>query len=376
MTVRNTHVSMLRQAGLSLVEVMIALTIGTILTVGVVQLFVANSETYSMLVGQSRVQENARFALEFVSRSARMAGYKGCFSVNGDVGTTLTLPTDVPYEFNIAEKIDGFEGVGDGLWLPAISNLPETAGVDTSFVAGNGVPTDTIKTGTAAADQTDVLVIRKISNTESRLALDMATPSDNVIVTKPAGGLDFGCAGCTPNKAWDDLVLIYDCEKSMVFRVTQVSDGVPAAGQATIEHGVSEVDATRNNQTSLADYNTYEGLDAGVAAIVTDIFYVAPGAGVNNVGDTPWSLWRKSGVSKPVELIEGIEDLQVEYGIDSDNDGIPNQYVKASGITTSKSVLTVRVEIVANSVDDVGSSQADGLMRRTFSQTMQIRNKG
>jgi len=374
----------LSQKGMSIVEVMIALTISTILTIGVVQLFVANSETYNMLVGQSRVQENARFALEYISRSVRMAGYKGCYSVNGKVATTITPPTAVPYEYDIRYSLGGYNGEADGIWLPALNNLPETfGGTDTSYVGGRGVPTDTIRTGASSADWTDVLVVRRISPNELVLADDMLTSSDDIIVNKPASGFDFGCVGCLENTARDDLALIYDCEKSTIFRVTDIIDG-PAAGQATIRHNAADLNP-QNGTTQLAEFNTFEGLDAGVAAILTDIFYIAPGSGVNNAGDTPWSLWLKSGPNTPVEIVEGIENLQIEFGVDTDNDDIPNQYVSPNMVaaTDLKDVITVRVEIIATSVDDVGSTQlkpgggaADGVMRREFSQTMQIRNKG
>jgi type IV pilus assembly protein PilW len=64
---------MKRVGGFSLIELMLALTLGAIVTFGIVQLFVGNNQTYTMLNGQSRMQEAARFAVDFVSRSARAA---------------------------------------------------------------------------------------------------------------------------------------------------------------------------------------------------------------------------------------------------------------------------------------------------------------
>ncbi|MBT5724475.1 MAG: prepilin-type N-terminal cleavage/methylation domain-containing protein, partial [Gammaproteobacteria bacterium] len=56
------------QKGLSLVELMISLTVGSVITAGVVQLFSANSDTYGVMMGQSRMQESARFSLDFIGR--------------------------------------------------------------------------------------------------------------------------------------------------------------------------------------------------------------------------------------------------------------------------------------------------------------------
>jgi type IV pilus assembly protein PilW len=63
--------------GLSLVELMISLLVGSIITAGVVQLYSANSETYRLVAGQSRMQESARFALAFIERDVQKAGNMG-----------------------------------------------------------------------------------------------------------------------------------------------------------------------------------------------------------------------------------------------------------------------------------------------------------
>ena len=62
--------------GFSIVELLIAMVLGSIVIIGIVQLFVANSATYKVLVGQSRMQESARFSLEFIGRDVRRAGYR------------------------------------------------------------------------------------------------------------------------------------------------------------------------------------------------------------------------------------------------------------------------------------------------------------
>ena len=91
-----TMTKMKRVAGFSLVELMISLALGSVVTMGVVQLFVANAETHRLLQGQSRLQESARFALDFIGRDVRKAGYRGCFSSNDDLHTTLLSMASVP----------------------------------------------------------------------------------------------------------------------------------------------------------------------------------------------------------------------------------------------------------------------------------------
>ena len=81
---RYTSVKKALVKGFSLVELVIALALGSVVTAGVVQLFVANSETHNLLVGQSRMQESARFALDFIGRQVRQAGYRGCFAAGDE----------------------------------------------------------------------------------------------------------------------------------------------------------------------------------------------------------------------------------------------------------------------------------------------------
>ncbi len=64
-----------QQLGLSLVELMVALLLGLVLMTGIIQVFLASRQTYNTNEAMARMQENGRFALEFISRSARLAGY-------------------------------------------------------------------------------------------------------------------------------------------------------------------------------------------------------------------------------------------------------------------------------------------------------------
>ena len=60
-----------QQRGFSMVELMIAITISLLLLAGVIQIFSASRQTYTLQDGMSRLQENARYALE-----RHLAGYR------------------------------------------------------------------------------------------------------------------------------------------------------------------------------------------------------------------------------------------------------------------------------------------------------------
>lgn len=66
---------MWKQAGLSLIELMIALTLGLILTLGVVEIFLGSKRAYTVVTAQSETQENGRVAKHFLGHSLRHAGY-------------------------------------------------------------------------------------------------------------------------------------------------------------------------------------------------------------------------------------------------------------------------------------------------------------
>lgn len=63
------------QRGLTLIEILVALVISLFLTAGVIQLFIGTKQTYRFHDALSRIQENARFALDSMTMDIRMAGY-------------------------------------------------------------------------------------------------------------------------------------------------------------------------------------------------------------------------------------------------------------------------------------------------------------
>ncbi len=80
---------MKHQQGLSLIELMIALLISSLLILGAVQLFSNTSASDRTNTAIARVQENGRVALEIIGADARRAGYQGCSSA----ANSLTIGT-------------------------------------------------------------------------------------------------------------------------------------------------------------------------------------------------------------------------------------------------------------------------------------------
>src|SRR6478735_2825699 len=62
------------QRGLSLLELMVAMLLGLLVTAGIVALFSATNQTNKVQAAMSRIQENGRFAMARIEADLRMAG--------------------------------------------------------------------------------------------------------------------------------------------------------------------------------------------------------------------------------------------------------------------------------------------------------------
>ncbi len=80
------------QRGVSLVEIMVALALGLILILGVVQLFTSSKQTYRVQEAAAKLQEDGRYILTRMSQELRMAGMFGCL--------TPSAITNRPAEFD------------------------------------------------------------------------------------------------------------------------------------------------------------------------------------------------------------------------------------------------------------------------------------
>ena len=351
-----------RPRGASLIELMLALGLGVIVASGAARLFADSQRAYVLLHGQTRMQESARQALDFIARSVRSAGYMGCGSGAGAVRNTLQNALNGAwgslFEVDVSKPVEAFDGTdARGLpesWTPSLSRVPRK-GAGNAFARGRGVDTGAIM------PLTDVLVLRRVASPGARVAA-MAAP-DGFPVVEDDGelGLDAG-----------DLAVISDCRQAALFRVDRIERG---DGVATLVRtpGGGLFDNAAGASLSALDlpYGSAFGPEgAAVFGVVTEIYFVAPGSGRNNAGSVPASLWRKTTTDGPVELIQGIEDLQVRLGLDGNSDGAVDRYALA-GDAGGQEVRSIDVRVTANSVDAVAGDEP---MRRTFSRVIALRN--
>ncbi len=152
----NEHGSgMRRQRGLSLVEIMVALTLGLILTTGVIQLFVSNKRAYEVQTATNGMQENGRYAMKLLTDSLRAADHWGGVE-SSDVGGSAAVSgigsCDATWILNVAEGIRGYEGVSATSPLPSgcIAAADYVANSDAVVVRHGGgeyQSTGTVKAG-------------------------------------------------------------------------------------------------------------------------------------------------------------------------------------------------------------------------------------
>ena len=106
---RNTRRSRRRIAsGLSLVELMVALTLGLVLTFALASVYLSSKTAFKRQGQVSSVQQGIRTAFEYLTADARMVGHLGCFTGTGTPTQTSDLvASDLATNFAIG--VAGYE---------------------------------------------------------------------------------------------------------------------------------------------------------------------------------------------------------------------------------------------------------------------------
>jgi type IV pilus assembly protein PilW len=375
MNTANRNRTSAREQGMTLVELMVSLVLGLMLTAAIANVFMRNRETYAFNDGLSLIQENARFALSRVGDSARMAGSLGCLS-NVAVVNDLAGAAD-PFRDDLANGLQGFEAVGtdsgETYAAAAVDPLPGNDPADWD----PALPTE-LSDPARVIPGSDVLVIRNVSGASSSLV----APFSDASALHVAAPVDF-MAG--------EILVVTDCSKASLFQATQVT----ATGfGADVEHGD---DAFAPGNSLPADWGPEQsyGLGSEVGRLETTAFYVGQGES-GSPALFQLRLQRTDATTSafaPEELVDGIDTLQVRYGVDTNNDRQVDTWQTAAEVgaaNTWPTVLSVEVTLLARTSDeygtafdtvvhDVGGLQFDPIddrrLRKVFSTTIGLRNR-
>ena len=354
-----------RQQGMSLVELMIALAIGAALIGGIIQIFTSNNAAFRTQQAASRMQENARFAFHFLSSEVRQAGYSGC--VGTDKNTNILDVSDgdkYNYLFNFTKSVEGYD------------------------LADESLPADAPDLDPAPRPGTDVIVLRRAG--EDQIVAAENQPSSNAANLKVSREHNFEKG---------DILTISDCQISWTFQVTKANQG----NQTVV--------ANKGNKTKPGNkqkiVQTDMGPDFSVSRSLAIFFYIAESE--SNSGEP--ALYRQVNEEPAEELVTGVEDMQFEYGLDTDiqfvdptssdcvmqtpggtGDGAVDQFKKAANIDDGNcewaQVIGVRLSLLIRSQSDrltpdgqtyqfAGNEETsnDGRLRHVVNSTITLRNK-
>jgi len=315
-----------KQAGFTLVEIMITMLLSLVLGIAIVTVFVNNSHSFNQDDNVLRMQDDARYALQQIAFDLSMAGHYA----------ELLSPANVVQDVSLAIGTDcGPAAVNNWSYL---TSQPAT-GASLSLVSTDNVTSAQVVAshscfdGGEVAPGTDVVSIKRVAGAETTVFRN--------------GGIYLRTNGTV----------------GLLYRSPMV--GAPAIPIALPR-------------------TEWEYRPA--------IYYIRQFA--NAPGDNIPTLCRKvlagAGPSMATECIAtGIEDLQIEYGIDTSSDGNPNAYVSAPTLAELQTVGSARVFLLARTTDidtrhtnqkTISLSNApdytpaDSFHRRVFSTTVAIQN--
>lgn len=296
-----------RARGFSLVELLIAVAIGLVLLAGLSAMFVKNTQAQAEIEKAHRQVENGRYAIDLLASDLRNAGYLGEFNPTVLPPPAALAPacatTVDELKAGLAFAVQGLDGQATGL-----SCLSD------------------VRTGT------DVLVVRRTSTCVA------------------------GTAGCETSAAGGPFFQASLCNNATELNSPNVADFYSLA--------LGTAGLTRHGRNCTAVEGS--GTPAAVRRYRTHIYFVANN---NLAGDRIPTLKRAELATDGttirwdiVPLAEGIDNLQLEYGLDllpaASGDGAadlttPNPGAAAGCAATAcaaanwRSAVSVRVHVLA-----------------------------
>jgi len=314
------------QRGLSLVELMVAMALSLLLMLGVIQIFLSSKQTYSTNNALSRVQESGRFAMDFLIQDIRNTGYKGqCMGEPLNHGVSNIL-------WRLEDPIQGWNDITTKPTHLSGTPVNGTDAILIKFAAGPGEIN--VNTGNTATNNT----------------INLGTNTSGV--AKHA--------------------------------ITLVSDAL----SCDLFENAADSNATSVAKSTGSDWTHAYTNETEVLPLQNSTYYIRANNG------RPNSLVRErlsTSTTTPVwiteELVEGVQDMQILYGIASADRQV-SDYVTANNITNWSNVVAVRIDLLVSSADTnvVSESQviafngtditiSNRRLAQVFSSTIGIRNR-
>ncbi len=291
------------QRGFSLIELMISITLGLIILTAIALVFFNASSSRTELERVSRQIENGRYAIDVLSSDLRLAGFYGELDVSTVAGTAL--PAD-PCSKAVADW---------GTAIPVHIQGYDNAGFTSANCALTNLKPDT-----------DVLVVRRVRSCVA------------------------GATGCGAVVNGAPYLQVSLC-------ATDTGVGPFGTDKHVLDTSSGAFNFKKKNCTTAADKRLY----------YVHIYYVSTD---NGNGQTIPTLRRLeldySGGSltwTDAPLVEGIEQFNLEYGIDQNADGSPDVYTPdpndypiggcsgACPLNNWMNVVTVEMHVLARNLE-------------------------
>lgn len=328
-----------QQAGVTLIELMVAMVIGLILSGTVIQIFIGSNETYRFQESLSRIQENGRYAINVLASDLRRTDYRGCAG-QGLNSSEIDDLTDGDVDASaLGELTDALQGyTHDGGWKPSLDTEISAEGPDQ-----NG---DVIRMRSMGFGPDEAVISDEDNQSRgSNLFVDDTSEFDK-----------------------GDIVLATNCDVGVLFEVNNnPKDG--GRGQLTVPG---------NPQF----YENYEPEEIS-KGFRTRHFYIDDGGGEP-------VLMRRNHDGSTDEIAVGVERMAFEFGEDTNGDLQVDSYETADTVTDWDGVVAVRASLLVrgpedNVTDDEpsvvfppgGNAQtySDKRLRQVFTTTVSLRNR-
>lgn len=315
------HVTPKGCKGFSLVELMVALVLGLLLSAGIINIYIDGRRNFNFEEESARLQENGRFAINLLKSNLTQAGFFG--GMTNNLAAAQGVTKDCVAGINWA--LDGTEPI----------DLINDYSSSTATVRGKTL--NCLTAGTLQADS-DIVTVK-------RTAGDM---------TVKAGSLHAGATG-------DATQWYLHVKKS----ASSWHYGAGFSGSA---------------QSNYWEY-------------YAKVFYVRDYS--LTAGDNIPTLCAEELEGDEMTtsaLVEGIENMQIEFGIDTDNDGVANRFESAPDAAEIQNAIMARIYLLVRSVNEapagytddksynLGSkaiaAKNDRYLRKVFSTSVQLRNAG
>lgn len=313
-----------RQRGLSLIEMMVGLSIGLFLTLGLFTLISNTSQSFKVQDDFARMQDNAAAAFRYIGSSLRLAGFYGY--------------TDSPNTIDTA-----IGGVATTTDCGSATNLPTTNWALSVAVPISGFNALTPITANAA------LPCIAIAN-----FLSVPTVGQQILVARGAVGVRIPDPNADGNLS-DGLAAQTD------FATTIYVQSNAAGGVLFYGNNFATMRAANPPQT----LRLSTGVDVDIFEYQTHVYYLRPcsriasGSTCSATADdnkpipTLVRQELRGSVMTEVALAEGIERMSFLYGIDTlpagALDGVADTFTANPSTADWANVVTVRVTLLARS---------------------------